>query len=202
MLGRAARTVWDAVPFVPGCGGSGRTVVVDRAESWPSRMSRGRPSDPAPGVRCSGAGRPLSSRRAGCPLRDTGDAKLIVSLPPLPCRPCSMAEGRLMMDCKAVVECDEARCLSFLTPAMILILSPTLTIPISFSVIWSNSRRTSPRMSFALNMIAWLAHLMVPSHSPTTSSVQVLRKSENGTPGGGSSATSERTDVGVGGCEW
>ena len=83
---------------------------------------------------------------------------------------------------------EEHFCLSCLTAFRIRNLSPTLVIPISFRVAWSSSRRTSPRMSFALNVPDWCPHLMSESHSAMCASVQDRRKSGYDMPGGGSRA--------------
>lgn len=137
--------VWTFVDPVFGWG-RGRPAGPVLVESWPSRTRRGRLSEPVFGVRCNGAGRPLSSLRGPC--RDTGD-EYEPSLLTLPVRLCSCTRGRLWL-----VEAEEHLCLSALTPATILILSPTVKTPISFKVGWSSSSSTSPRMSLARNMVA------------------------------------------------
>lgn len=98
MLGKFERCECELEPFVRVDG------AFERAESWPSRTSRGSPSTPAPGVRCKGAGRPLSNRLPGTLLREMGDGKVIVSLPLLPRRPWSVDDGLLMIDESAAVE--------------------------------------------------------------------------------------------------
>ena len=70
MLGKFERCECELEPFVRVDG------AFERAESWPSRTSRGSPSTPAPGVRCKGAGRPLSNRLPGTLLREMGDGKV------------------------------------------------------------------------------------------------------------------------------
>jgi hypothetical protein len=47
---------------------------------------------------------------------------------------------------------EEHFCRSALSAFMIRSLSPILDIPISFNVVWSSSRRISPRISFTLNV--------------------------------------------------
>lgn len=75
---------------------------------------------------------------------------------------------------------------SNLTALIMRNLSPMLDTPISWRVVWSSSRRMSPRMSFARKVAAWLAHLMSVSQRATWASVQVRIKSAYAVPGGGS----------------
>lgn len=58
-------------------------------------------------------------------------------------------------------------CRRAFTADKILILSPTLVIPISLSTCWSKSKRISPRMWFARNVDTTFAHLASVSHTAT-----------------------------------
>ena len=104
MLGRFPRGVCELDDAAFGCGNGRIEGAFDRAESCPSRIIAGRPSVIVPGVMLSGSGRPLSSFLVAIPFLDTGDGKVIVSLPPLLCRPCSSRDGLLMMDDSALDE--------------------------------------------------------------------------------------------------
>lgn len=88
-------------------------------------------------------------------------------------------ESVLMLSVEPVVVAEvrfEHRCRRALTAVRILILSPTLVMPICLSTCWSKSSRASPRMSFCLKVSATFAHLASVNHCAMCASDQVEMK--------------------------
>jgi len=202
--GRLCRTdavdVGVCVGGVPFCllgNGRGRTDAPDdrpdscldasvRADSDPSRTSRGKPSLPRSETSCNGAGLADSSRRPFVEVFCVGELSLDLG------RSSAVSES-VDLD----VRCNEFRCLRNLTALRTRIRSPTLFMPISLRDSWFRSRMTSLLISFVLNTFARCPTLFSKSQRATSESVHVLMSSRKVTPGGGSRMSDSLLIVGV-----
>lgn len=99
----------------------------ERAESWPSRTSRGRSCLPAACESCSGAGRRVEASR------ETGEMELS-AFPPLALDVREWEPGRFASGAGARTFLDEHFWRRPLSAFMIRTRSPMLLMPISFSV--------------------------------------------------------------------